>query len=690
MHHGGFVTVRRFIESRYGKAVSLLVVHAMLIPFLTFVSVARSVAQIETLPQWAVIEFTNLSPKGGAGYGKTASDAVSSELAKTNKYEMIPSETVTRAETELGYTGTLRPDQLIRLGQNIRATTIVSGQLVDYRIIEVGAGKQADVLLRVEVRDVASGLSINGAALKASSAIKGGDVSDETLVNEAISAGAYEAVQQMIARTLPRATVLNTLEKTALINRGTRSGFQKDQEVIVTRGRDQVATATVNEVEPDAAVIGVTRSNRGIQPGDKVQVVFNVPPLYGFAKNGQADTGGRRGGNGGRLGHGSNSGLISVLILIGIAAFLLGGGRGGGQDLVTDVTAEALVLPDDTPAVKLSWRPDAFVKGNNQRFQWQIYRSDTFGAPVLVAPGFSTEAIDDARVRTFTWYDFQGVIGGAFCDNTAPANPATVTPNGVVPGTVYTYQVELIYSLSALDLPGTGTTGTTGGTTGTTTTGTTTGGLTTGGGGGLTTGGGGGLTTGGRGSGITVESASYDDEGVPFSTGGAASSDDDDVFALQQNTGGGGDRCYFASTKVPAKGQATPLVRPALRSPVNNAIVATAPVFVFTSVKGVTSSVVLQYVLQLSDDPTFPKNRTIMPADGVFIDNSTTPGAQLSTKPIRDALTAFKGSEWVYWRIGARNVSDNPGPVPVGGERYIFSAPFRFKRPTDPPIPPAE
>lgn len=673
--------MRRFIESFAGRGVCVACAYALIIPFLTFVSMTRAVAQIETLPLWAVVEFQNLSPKGGAEYGKVAAEAVNSELAKTNRYEMIPAETIARAETELGYSGTLRPDQLIRLGQNIRATTIVSGQLVDYRIIEVGAGRQADVLLRIEVRDVASGLPINGAALKGSSAIKGGDVSDETLIKEAIGATAYEGVQQIISRTLPRATVLNTLEKTALINRGARSGFQKDQEVIVTRGRDQVATASVTEVEPDAAVIQVVRSNRGIQPGDRVQVVFNVPPLLGFTKKGEADTGGRKASPR----RGNNSGLISVLIIIGIAAFLFGQGRGGGQDLITDVTAEALVLPDDTPAVRLSWRPDAFIKGNNQRFQWQIYRSDVFGAPVMIAPGFATEAIDDARPRTFTWYDFEGIIGGAFCDNTTPANPTDQDATGVVPGTVYTYQIELIYSLSALDLPGTGT-GTTNGGGGTT-------GLTTGGTTGLTTGGTtGGLTTGGTGFGggrnmVTVEG--IEDE-VPFSTGGADMAfGSEEVFALAQ-TGGGGDRCYFASTKVPTKGQATPFLRPALRSPVNNAVIATAPVFVFTSVRGPTQSVVIEYVLQLSDDPTFPKNRTIMPAEGRFIDNSSPAGAQLSTSPVRDALTAFRGSEWIYWRIGARNINDNPGPVPVGGERYIFSAPFRFRRPTDPPIPPTE
>jgi len=681
--------VRRLIDSHPGKAICAGLILALVIPFLTFASVVKATAQVETQPTWAVVEFQNLSPKGGAGYGKVASDAVSSELAKTNKYALESPETVSRKMTELGYPQTgLRPDQLVRLGQNIPVTTIVSGQIVDWQVISAGGGKQADVLLRVEVRDVASGLMINGAALKASSSIRGGEVSDETLVNEAIGAGAFQAVADIIGRQLPRASVLNTIGNTALINRGSRSGFKADQEVVVTRGREQVAAAVVREVNPDDSIIAVTRPIKGIQPGDKVQVIFAVPELKGFDKRGNADIVRPR-----SRGAGQNAGLITLLIIVGIAAFLLGGGNGGGQDLVTNTIAEAFVLPDDTPAVKISWRPDAFIKGNAQRFQWQVYRSDSPFAPVIIAPGNTTEAVDDARPRTFTWYDFQGIIGGTFCDNTAPANPTTANANGVTPGTPYTYSVELVYSLSALDLPGTGTT--TGGGTGTT-------GITTGGGTGLTTGGGGGgttgLTTGGGTTGRTTGGggggrvATVEGEEVVVTADDVidmANLTYGEVVALRQ-TGGGGDRCYFASTKVATRGTATPFVRPALRSPANNAIVATAPVFTFTSVKGSVSSVVVEYVLQLSDDPTFPKGRTITPADGKFVDNTVAPGAQLSTKPIREALTAFKGAEFVYWRIGARNVNDVPGPVPINGDRYVFSLPFRFQRPTDPPIPPQQ
>jgi hypothetical protein len=44
----------------------------------------------------------------------------------------------------------------------------------------------------------------------------------------------------------------------------------------------------------------------------------------------------------------------------------------------------------------------------------------------------------------------------------------------------------------------------------------------------------------------------------------------------------------------------------------------------------------------------------------------------------------------VYWRVGARNVADNPGPVPdPSGQRYVFSPARTFTRPSPPPPPPS-
>ena len=50
----------------------------------------------------------------------------------------------------------------------------------------------------------------------------------------------------------------------------------------------------------------------------------------------------------------------------------------------------------------------------------------------------------------------------------------------------------------------------------------------------------------------------------------------------------------------------------------------------------------------------------------------------------------IQGATQIFWRIGARNIADSPGPVPDGtGERYIFSDVRSFTRPNTPPPPPS-
>jgi hypothetical protein len=212
----------------------------------------------------------------------------------------------------------------MRLGQEVKASTIVSGEIVNYQVRNVGGGKQASVAIRVVVYDVASSVAINGSAMDGVSTIRSGNVSDETLINDAISQAAGEAIRSIHSRSLPFGTVLNTQENKALVNKGARAGFQAGQEVIVIRGNDQVATAHVSDVEPDSSYIVATHLIRGIQPGDKVRVVFQIPDLVlnpdGTTRTVQPKN------------RSFPSGLVSVLLVLGVVAALVGGGNGGSQD----------------------------------------------------------------------------------------------------------------------------------------------------------------------------------------------------------------------------------------------------------------------------------------------------------------------------------------------------------------------
>ncbi len=672
--------MRRFINSFLGRAVSQVIVMALILPFVTLLSISKSVAQVQQTQSWAVLEFVNKG-QGGQEVGASAADAVSNELGKLNRYDVIQGETIKRTIEALNLqTPVTDKVSLLRLANELHATTLVTGEIIGWRVVSEGGGKRAEVIMRVVVLDTASGLPVNGSALRTASSVRAGNVDDMTLLNEAFQQGAAAAVADIQSKTLPTATVLNTYETSALINQGARSGFAVGQEIIILRGREQVATAVVQEVEPDSATIKLSRQIKGIQPGDKVRVVFDPPKpkLDWRADGGTTVERTKRGG--------SNSGFTTVVLVLGIVGLLLSNGRSNSRTAADDVVAEAGIFPEgsDLFGVRIKWRLDLFARGNSQRVEWQVYRNDVPDSPVLVVGGLNTSGVDDSLTgRNVNYGDFGGVIGGSTCNNTA--NPTTsATVDGVVAGRPYTYSVALVYRLSELDLPGT-TTGGTGGLT----TGGTTGGLTTGGSG-LTTGGttattGGttGLTTGGT-TGLTTG-------GTTATTGGTTAT----TTGTTTTTGGtgtttGGNFCYFISARATAKGIATPLARTLLVLPVSNAAVTGDSAFTFQS--AVTSfPISIQYALQFSSDPNFPKNKSKVYATIIRSDLGT-----LSSGVITGLLNKLRsdfGSSTteLWWRVGARNVADKPGPVPdASGERYVFSAARRFTIPSPPPPPPAQ
>ena len=656
--------MRRFIKSLPGKAVGQLVVMALLLPSLTLMLLGKAEAQLTTQPTWAVLPFV-VNPKlaGVANLGTTAADAVASELSKTNQYDVVPSEQVKRAAENLGLQLPLTdPTSLLRLAQEVRASTIVTGDVVDYKIVQTGGGRQAVVAMNVKVTDVASGLPINGAGVSARSTVRvGTDVSEETLVSDSLTFAAVEAVSKIQTQTLPTATVLNTTEKTALVNRGARSGFKKGQKVVVVRGREQVATATVNDVEADSAYLQPDRIIKGIQPGDKVRVIFDFVPMAGITNTGKATQ--ERGTSRGK----SPTGLIQVALLVGLGFLLFGGGRSSSQNGASHLKSEAEMFPDPTgdPSVKLSWNSDIFVRANSQRVQWQIWRSDVTNAPVLVVQGNTFQAHDiSTSPQTGTYgdvtLDFNGQIGGSACDFSGPGGTA-FGPSAVTPGRAYQYKIELVYKVAAADLPDGGTTG-----------GGTNTGITTGATGGGTTGGTG-LTGGGTTGGTTA------------TTGGTA----------------GSQFCFFISSQTFADGLATPLVRSVGQSPPNNAAIPrqviydvntyTIP-FSFSSANTAGANLTLEYVVEMSLSPTFPKNGTSLvhvPTGTAIAKTITNDTGVISLVANNDLFQDVAQNTQIYWRVGVRNTADSPGPVPdSAGNRYVVGPSSIIKRAETPPPPP--
>jgi len=98
------------------------------------------------------------------------------------------------------------------------------------------------------------------------------------------------------------------------------------------------------------------------------------------------------------------------------------------------------------------------------------------------------------------------------------------------------------------------------------------------------------------------------------------------------------------------------------------------------------------YRVEVSTDPTFrDRNRTFVSPE---ILSTAAGGSPVSTERINletgllNRLGLVGQRVTLYWRVGARNLYDDPGPIPgPGGLRYVWSRPFEFTTQDLPPSP---
>ncbi|HWD39298.1 MAG TPA: hypothetical protein VG944_10645 [Fimbriimonas sp.] len=673
--------MRRFIASLAGKVLSHMVVVALLVWFFSTSFVVSAVAQAEFQPSMAVAQFT-VSDGLSASYGQTAGDAIHDELAKTGKFRVIPTDQVHRQISTMGLSEPLAgTTNILRVGQELRVGSIVSGGIYGARVENVAGGRQAKVAMQVVVYDVASGLPVNGAVVTGVSTVRSGNVSDQTLINDAIQAGAADSVLELQQHQLPNATVLNTLTDRCYINQGSRAGFKNGQTVVLSRGREQVATGRIADLEPDEATVIIERQMLGVAPGDHVRAVFPIPQIdteSPFSASGNSPRLKRQAKSG------NNSGLVTLLAVVGLAAVLLGS-SGGNTGLVTDeVVAEPAMYPIEsngpTVSVRVSWRPNLFAKGNSQRAAWQVWRSDRTDAPVAVTSGDQTNVFDlqyaGAITQYTNWTQLTSVTGGATpCVGTFQNETIPTGLPSLQPGHPYIYSVELVYVLSQIDTPIVQTNTSGGG-------GNTAGGLTAGG-------------TGGTGTGVTATATGGGTTGIGGTNTTGTNTTGNTGTTGTGTTSGNVTLCYFVSPRQSSKGTATPLPQPVILNPAQGGVFTNSPRPSFAgSVRDFPTEI--DYVVQFSAQSDFPRNSSLTYTYGTIKGfgagtASSGPTIPLPSLTLRDTGVTkgllppkIQGASPVFWRIGARAANDRPGPVkdPQTHLRYIFSQPSFFVWPS--------
>ena len=234
-------------------------------------------------PVWAVLDFANPSGYGSSDVGRLASDSFVIQLAKLNRYTVLPREQLLTGIQNESLTPPLNLSSIERLGQSLGVDAIVAGEISSISFSR--DRRQAKVSIAVRVIDPKSGYLLNGALATGLSNPRPIPVDDEEqLVNEAFGNAAFNATKQLSRFNLPVATVLisgnetlNGHDVTVTINKGTRDGMYPGLDLLVSRGGRYIGTIRVAQPTDNDANCEVTDLGLGIEPGDRCTAIFHMP-----------------------------------------------------------------------------------------------------------------------------------------------------------------------------------------------------------------------------------------------------------------------------------------------------------------------------------------------------------------------------------------------------------------------------
>jgi hypothetical protein len=233
----------------------------------------------------AILDFNNISKYEGKMVGRRAADAVAMSLTTVaGDYFTILSRADLEKEVEAeGLSYPLDKVDMVRLGRALGLDGIITGTVIQVGISRGNGATQAAAMVACQMLDISTEEPITGAVATGKSSPKydyTGDI--DILVDEALNKAAYQIAQQFVSfavRGVPEFTILTTMGDEVLLNAGSRQGIKVGMEMVVLRHGEKVGRIKVKEVTLTDATATILEAPRGIQGGDKVRVVYELPPI---------------------------------------------------------------------------------------------------------------------------------------------------------------------------------------------------------------------------------------------------------------------------------------------------------------------------------------------------------------------------------------------------------------------------
>jgi len=448
--------VKRIRKSRAARFLSWLLTVGMVAPMIRGVvapmpAMAQGVAAGNEQSA-IIVQFENKSGVQGARLSNFATTAVSNELEGQGRFQFVAARDVARVAEEDGVKAPYDQVALSRIASKLGASSIVTGEVAFVRSDTKGGAKTVRVGLKVRVTEANSGDLLNGAAQIGTAVARPGQ-DEYSLIEEAARNAAVLAAKEVMAYTLPEGIVLNLVggkgsEVQVLINKGSRDGIKDGMQMIVFREKQRVGKIQVTATLVSDSEAKILENNYGFQPEDKVRAIFPMPD---FSAAGNVV----RGQDHPKASMGS-LGKVLVVLLAGVVIWAAVGG--GSNTSVTGVTAEADVQ-NGAPAVRIMWRDNLFA-GNT--LEYQVWRNpdapyNMTGIPVASTTG-NGRTYEDLPAPYSFWDGVRSFMRPAGSTSTSSGttnnggqgNATSVTPSttqetpGFTPGQTYLYAINSV------------------------------------------------------------------------------------------------------------------------------------------------------------------------------------------------------------------------------------------------------
>lgn len=366
--------MKRIRKSRAARVLSWLLTVVMTAPvFRSMIAPIPALAQAVPTPTSVqtviVMDFVNKSDFMGDALAAYARDAVRVELANSARFEPLTRDEIVSKARELGLHPPYDQVAISKLARELGAQAVVTGEISFVRIDTKATPKTVHVGLKVRVQEATTGDLLNGAAQIGESKARPGVSDNEAMAMEAVSNAAVLSVRQILAYNLPVATVLSLVGAAgapliALINRGSRDGVAPGMEMIVLRRGQVVGKLRVTTVFPTDAEAEVIDNTLGVNIEDKARAIFPMPD---FSPDYTTIRAPKKPTSTSTLG---TLGKVLVVVLIGV---LIATASRGGNQAITGVVAEAATL-NGSAAVRLQWRDNIF--GSGAQREYHVWRAD--------------------------------------------------------------------------------------------------------------------------------------------------------------------------------------------------------------------------------------------------------------------------------------------------------------------------